>query len=504
MAAILEMRGISKVFPGVKALSGVDYTVEKGEISALLGENGAGKSTLIKIISGVYAPSAGEILLDGKPQAINSASEAQRLGIGTIHQEFNLFPNLTVLENIAFCSQLNSFSCKLLRWKSIRKKAAEVLASMRVEIPLDSKVKYLTVAQQQLVEIAKSLMLNIKILIMDEPTAALTQREIQDLFVVIRSLRDHGVSIIYISHHLGEVMELADCATILRDGQKICAKPVAELTEKEITQMITGKTEYLSTLEKRRTAKEFGEVRLEVRDLALRAKYRNIRFQVRRGEIYGILGPLGAGKTEIGATLYGVFHPDQGEILLDGKPVSLRSPDSALRRKIAYISEDRKGTGNLTGMSVRQNLSISTLLLECKSGIINRKLQGKIIAEYIGALRIKTPSDTQSINFLSGGNQQKVLIGRSLATNPQVLILDQPTRGLDIGAKDEIRKLLSQLADGGMSILVLTMEAAEAMELCDTIAVLKEGRITAVTTPAQSSVQELTEKMLSGDVEVKQ
>jgi ribose transport system ATP-binding protein len=497
MAAILEMKHISKIFPGVKALDDVSYTLNKGEISALLGENGAGKSTLIKIISGVYTQTQGEILLNGSPVQINNPSDAQKLGIGTIHQEFNLFPNLTVLENIAFSSKLMEFSPRLINWKAVRRKVRSVLQSMNVEVPLDSKVKYLTVANQQLVEIAKALMLDVKVLIMDEPTAALTDLETSNLFTVIRTLKKQGVSIIYISHRMNEIMDLADSITVLRNGHMICSCSIREIDEKAIAQMITGKEAYLSIREKQRIKSDFGKVKLEVKDITWLPKYRDISFRVREGEIFGFLGPLGAGKTEIGTTLFGVLHPQKGTIEIDGKPVTITSPNDALKKHIAYISEDRKKTGILTNMSIKQNLTISYLMEHSRAGVINRREQKGITQEYIDVLGIKTPGQEQNINFLSGGNQQKVVIGRSLATKPEVLILDQPTRGLDIGAKDEIRKLLHQLSDDGISVIVLTMEVPEAMELCDTIAVLKKGRITEIVDPGKVTVDVLTDKMLS-------
>lgn len=497
MNAILEMRNITKVFPGVKALDDVSYTLQSGEVSALLGENGAGKSTLIKIISGVYTPTEGTVLFNGSEVSIQTPSQAQQLGIGTIHQEFNLFPNLTVLENIAFSYKLLPFSAKLLRWKEIRSKAREVLKSMNIEIPLDTKVKYLTVANQQLVEIAKTLMLDVKVLIMDEPTAALTDLETENLFRVIRNLKKQGVSIIYISHRMKEIMNLADSITVLRDGRLVCSQSIDTIDEKSIAQMITGKEAYLSIKEKQRGKQDFGETKLEVENLTCRPAYHDISFRVRKGEIFGFLGPLGAGKTEIGITLFGILHPDKGVIELDGTPVKILSPSDAMQKKIAYISEDRKRTGILTNMSVKQNISISYMKSHSPRGVIDRKLQKDVTGRYIDLLKVKTPGQEQNINFLSGGNQQKAIVGRSLATEPEILILDQPTRGLDIGAKEEIRKLLHHLADEGMAIIVLTMEVPEAMELCDTLAVLKEGKITEIVKPSQVTADELTAKMLA-------
>ncbi|NLF28730.1 MAG: sugar ABC transporter ATP-binding protein [Clostridiales bacterium] len=498
MAKLLEMRGVTKLFPGVRALSGVDYSIDEGEINALLGENGAGKSTLIKIVSGVYEATEGEILLRGKPVHIRVPADAQRLGIGTIHQEFNLFPNMTVLENIAFCANLIDFSARPLSWKRIREKAKGILDSMNINVPLDGKVKYLTVANQQLVEIAKALMLDVKLLIMDEPTAALTDYEIKNLFSVIRRLRERKVSIIYISHRMNEIMELADTVTVLRDGELVFSGRVESTDERSIAQMITGSATYLDIQQKfRRSALSDREVRLSVEGLTCEPRYRDVSFEVRKGEIFGFLGPLGAGKTEIGSTLFGILRPERGKIFLDGREIRIHSPNDALKKKIAYISEDRKRTGLLTNLSVKLNITLSTLMGTSKAGIVNRKEQAEIAQKYIDALHIKTPSHEQNVNFLSGGNQQKTLVARSLATDPDVLILDQPTRGLDIGAKDEIRKLLHALADRGMSVVVLTMEVPEAMELCDRIAVLKEGQIRWVIRPSESSAEELTDRMLS-------
>ena len=495
MDMLLEMKNISKIFPGVRALDNVTYVLRKGEINALLGENGAGKSTLIKVISGVHTPTQGSIYMEGKEVKIHTPFDAQQLGIGTIHQEFNLFPNLSVLQNIAFSLHLVPFSGRILPWKKIRSHVEEILDTMEITLPLDTKIKYLTVANQQLVEIAKALMLNVRILIMDEPTAALTNLEVQNLFKVIRTLKQKGVSIIYISHRMEEIFDLADSITVLRDGKLICSKDRGEMSEKEKSRMITGQDMQLNMKDRQRGVRRFGDVKLRVKDLTMVPGYSDISFEVRKGEILGLLGPLGAGKTEIGTTLFGIRQPQSGAIELDGKPVSMKSPYDALQKKIAYISEDRKKTGILTNMSVKENVTISWLLNK-RSWRINKKEQGEVTDQYIDVLRVKTPSGEQNINYLSGGNQQKAIIGRSLATDPEVLILDQPTRGLDIGAKEEIRKLLYRLADEGMAIIVATMEVPEAMELCDRVAVIKEGRIRETVNPMQTTVEELTEKML--------
>ncbi len=495
MDMLLEMKDISMIFPGVKALDNVTYTLRKGEINALLGENGAGKSTLIKVLSGVYVPTQGNIYMDGKEVRIHTPFDAQQLGIGTIHQEFNLFPNLSVLQNIAFSLHLVPFSGKILPWKKIRKHVEEILDVMEISLPLDTKIKYLTVANQQLVEIAKALMLNVKILIMDEPTAALTNLEVRNLFKVIRTLKQKGVSIIYISHRMEEIFDLADSITVLRDGKLICSKDRGDVSEKEISRMITGQDLQLNIRDRQRGKRRFGDVKLRVRNLTMVPGYSDISFEVKKGEILGFLGPLGAGKTEIGTTLFGIRQPQSGIIELDGISVRMKSPYDALQKKIAYISEDRKKTGILTNMSVRENITIS-YLLHNRTWRIHKKEQRDVTEKYIDALKVKTPSQEQNINYLSGGNQQKAIIGRSLATDPEVLILDQPTRGLDIGAKEEIRKLLYRLADDGMAVIVATMEVPEAMELCDRVAIIKGGRIREVVDPMQMTVEELTEKML--------
>lgn len=495
MDMLLEMKDISMIFPGVKALDNVTYTLRKGEINALLGENGAGKSTLIKVLSGVYVPTQGNIYMDGKEVRIHTPFDAQQLGIGTIHQEFNLFPNLSVLQNIAFSLHLVPFSGKILPWKKIRKHVEEILDVMEISLPLDTKIKYLTVANQQLVEIAKALMLNVKILIMDEPTAALTNLEVRNLFKVIRTLKQKGVSIIYISHRMEEIFDLADSITVLRDGKLICSKDRGDVSEKEISRMITGQDLQLNIRDRQRGKRRFGDVKLRVRNLTMVPGYSDISFEVKKGEILGFLGPLGAGKTEIGTTLFGIRQPQSGIIELDGISVRMKSPYDALQKKIAYISEDRKKTGILTNMSVRENITIS-FLLHNRTWRIHKKEQRDVTEKYIDALKVKTPSQEQNINYLSGGNQQKAIIGRSLATDPEVLILDQPTRGLDIGAKEEIRKLLYRLADDGMAVIVATMEVPEAMELCDRVAIIKGGRIREVVDPMQMTVEELTEKML--------
>jgi ABC-type sugar transport system ATPase subunit len=497
MATILELKHVSKIFPGVLALNDVNLKIEAGEIHALLGENGAGKSTLVKILSGDYRPSHGEILFQSNVVNLGNPAQAQRLGITVIHQEFNLFPNLSVRENIAFYLSLNSFSSRPIDWRKLDKQVQSILTRMGITLPLRYKIKYLNVADQQLVEIAKALILDAKIIIMDEPTAALTSNEINKLFQIIRTLKEKGVTIIFISHRLDEAIKLSDQVSVLRDGSLVATRNTREIDERTIAKMITGKDVTSMLLANQAIAgnnkdKRETKVILEARNLSCAPYYRDINFQLHQGEILGILGPLGAGKTELGLTLFGVLSPTSGEIVVEGRPMRPSSPSESMRHSIVYLPEDRQRYGVLHNMTVMHNLTTSILGKISSLGIIDAKKQQAISSRYVKLLNIKTPSLNQDINYLSGGNIQKVIIGRWLATQPKILILDQPTRGLDVGAKDEVKSIVRDLSEKNLSIIYLSMEVPEILEVCDRVLVLREGRIIRELSPSETTRDELT------------
>ncbi|MDI6601501.1 MAG: sugar ABC transporter ATP-binding protein [Thermoanaerobacteraceae bacterium] len=472
---LLEMTGISKEFPGVKALQDVELTLEKGEVLALLGENGAGKSTLMKILSGVYRMDRGEIRIDGKPVEISSVWDAARLGIGIIHQELNLIPDLAVYENIFLGRERINPIARRINKVYLKDESEKLLDKLGVKIDVNRIVRSLSIAEQQMVEIARVLSMDCRIIIMDEPTDALTTDEVEKLFEVIRSLRDDNKGIIFISHKIEEIMEIADRVEVLRDGRYIGTRAVKDTTPDELINMMVGR-ELKDKFPKVKA--ETGDVVLEVRDLNVPDFLHDISFKVKRGEVLGIAGLIGAGRTELGKTLFGVYR-HTGEILLDGKPIDIRSPGDAIKAGIVYLTEDRKGEGLFLDKNVAYNITLSKL--RDFTGKLNRVLRAKeqeVVSDYIDKIRIKTPSQSQLVGNLSGGNQQKVALAKWLLTDPKVLILDEPTRGIDIGAKVEIYNLINGLKKNGAAIIMISSELPEILGISDRILVMHEGRIT--------------------------
>lgn len=473
----LQMNNITKRFPGVVALSNVGFTLRRGEVHALLGENGAGKSTLMKILSGVYQPDEGEIIFEGKSVKFASPLEAQLLGITIIHQEFNLFPDLTVEENIFIGREF----CKHNRWqldtKTQRQKVQHILDTLNLKIKPETRVADLTVAQQQMVEIAKAISVNAKILIMDEPTAALTESEIDSLFNVTRLLKEQGTGIVYISHRLEELALIADRATVMRDGQYIGTVEYETVQISDLIAMMVGRK--LGDIYPRRPPFTGRDTVLEVNNLNRKDVLRDINFSLYRGEILGLSGLMGAGRTELARALFGADKIDRGEVKLNGKPVVITDVHQAIEQGIGYLTEDRKKEGLALGLSVELNIMLGNYPEYSGAlGIVKEKQCQETSEQLVKALRIKTPHLQQPALHLSGGNQQKIIIARWVCKDTDILIFDEPTRGIDVGAKLEIYELMNRLVAKGKSIIMISSELPEIIGMCDRILVMRNGRIT--------------------------
>ena len=474
MAEFLEMRGIVKRFPGVLALDHVNLSVKKGEVHALLGENGAGKSTLMKILSGAYQKDEGEIIFEGNKVEIHSAHDAQRLNISTIYQELNLTEQLTVAENIFMGRQImkNRF---MMDWKTLYTKAQELLDDLGVEIDARTLVRDLGVAHKQMVEVAKALSINSKLLIMDEPTAPLTNREIDTLFETIRMLKNRGVSIIYISHRLEEVMEICDRATIMRDGANVTELNVADTDLDEIIRYMVGRT---LTEKFPKIHVTPGEVRLKVEHLHAGKQVQDVSLSARGGEILGIAGLVGAGRTETARAIFGMDEKESGDIYIDGKQVAISQPLDAINLGLGFVTEDRKGEGLVLAMPVGQNMTLATLDKIGPSTHMSLNREKAIVNEYIDKLNIKTPSPQQLARNLSGGNQQKVVLAKWLLSDAKVIIFDEPTRGIDVGAKIEVYNIINDLVRAGVAVIMISSELPEILGMSDRVAVMHQGEIT--------------------------
>ena len=485
-APLLEVRGIDKSFPGVRALGEVDLTLHKGQVLALIGENGAGKSTLMKILAGVQPPDAGEILLDGEPVVIESTRAALDLGIALIHQELNLATNLSVGANVFLGRE--PLRSGLIDDGRIREESRKYLEMVGLEVDPATLVGDLTIGRQQMVEIAKALSIDARILIMDEPTSSLSQAETEYLFKVIKDLRDRGVSVIYISHRLGEVQELADHVTVLRDGENAGELVREEVTHDAMVRLMVGRD---LTGHYVRSERDLGETVLEARDLRSPAhpEY-SLNFSVRAGEIVGVAGLVGAGRTEMLATLFGVTPSLHGSLQVGGEEIVSDSPIAAIRAGLALAPEDRKLQGLVIEMTVRENLSLAALRRDQRpGGFLDFGKERAISEEMVERMGVKTPGDDQVVRYLSGGNQQKVVLGKWLAMKPKLLLLDEPTRGIDVGAKREIYALMEELASSGVAILFVSSEMEEILGMADRAIVMHEGRIT-----GELSREELTEE----------
>ncbi|MGI6777617.1 MAG: sugar ABC transporter ATP-binding protein [Acetivibrionales bacterium] len=474
---LVLMEGIEKTFPGVHALSDCRFELLSGEVHALVGENGAGKSTLMKVLTGVYKKDAGRIYYKGNEVDIPNPKAAQDLGISIIHQEFNLMPHLTVAENIFIGREPRKGVKFVLDQKRINEKTQELLDIMHMDLDPRTKVSELTVAKQQMVEIIKAISYNSEVLIMDEPTAALSESEINELFGIIRKLRNKGVGIIYISHRMGELKRICDRVTVMRDGCYIDTVPIKEVTIDRIISMMVGRQIYETS--RAVTGSSDREIVLEVKNLNRGKTIKNVGFNLRKGEILGFAGLMGAGRTEVARAVFGADRIDSGEIFVNGEKVHIRSPKDAIKYGIGYMSEDRKRYGLALNMDVEANIVLATYKKFLGLfGWVNSKKTSSEAEHFVDALKIKTPGLKQKVKYLSGGNQQKVVVAKWLARDSSILIFDEPTRGIDVGAKSEIYKLLNDLAESGKSIIMISSELPEIIRMSHRIVVMCEGRIT--------------------------
>lgn len=489
---LLKMEHISKSFPGVKALSDVQVDLRHGEVLALVGENGAGKSTLMKILTGIYQKDEGMITLEGNEINVTSPKQAQELGISIIHQELNLMKDLTVAENIFIGREPKGAFNLLVDDKKLNNQAKELFEKLNIDLDPKTKVQNLTVAKQQMVEIAKALSFNSKILIMDEPTTALTEIEIEALFEIINSLREKGVGIIYISHRMDELKRITDRITIMRDGTYIDTLITAETEMSKVIQLMVGRHVYIES--KPNIAAGEKETVLQMNNISTKALLKDVSFELKKGEILGFAGLMGAGRTEVARVLFGADPATTGTINLHGNEVKIKSPAAAVKHGIGYLSEDRKQFGLLVSMDVKSNIALSTIKdYQSKALFVSDSKIKKIAAKYVEQLKIKTPSVDQQIRLLSGGNQQKVVIAKWLQRDCDILIFDEPTRGIDVGAKGEIYKLLDELAASGKSIIMISSELPEILRMSHRIVVMAEGKITGVLSSEEATQEKIME-----------
>jgi rhamnose transport system ATP-binding protein len=485
----LELRNVTKAFPGVVALDDVSFDVKPGEVHALLGENGAGKSTLIKIVSGVYRPDRGEIHVNGQSVNLANPGEAQRLGIATIYQEFSLYPELTVAENIFAGHMPRTFFGTALDWGKAKREARTLLDSLEAtDLDAATRVGTLSVGNRQRVEIAKALSRHARILILDEPTAVLTQHDTERLFSVIHRLREQKAAIIYISHRLEEIFTLADRVTVLRDGKLVGIKSAKETNENELIRMMVGRALAQEPAPHLNELSQNLPVVLRAKNLARRPLLKDASIELRAGEIVGMAGLIGSGRTELAQTIFGIARPEAGSIELNGKNVDIKSPEQAIELGIAYVPEDRQRQGLLTAMTVGQNIGLTRLWKLTKGPFLDFGAEDRLAEEYVASLRIKTPTIRQLARNLSGGNQQKIVVAKWLATKPKLLIVDEPTRGIDVGARAEIHRLLDHLArTEKIAVLVISSDLPEILRVSDRICVMREGRSVAEFTRRDAS-----------------
>ncbi len=487
---LLRMEGIYKSFPGVQALSDAKFELDYGEVNALVGENGAGKSTLMKILGGIYHKDAGHIFLEGKEVEISNPHMAQRLGISIIHQELNLMPHLTVAQNIFIGREPRAKIPFVVDDKTTNQEAERLFKMLNLRLDPTIKVADLTVAKQQMVEIAKALSFNAKILVMDEPTAALTDTEIDELFSIIRQLRQKGVGVVHISHRLEELKQISDRVTVMRDGKYIDSLLTKDAPIDQIISLMVGRTIYETSPEL--PEKPNQEVVLEVRNLNHGRVLRQVNFSLKKGEILGFAGLVGAGRTEVARAIFGADPFDSGEVYIKGEKVHIASPGDAVAHGIGYLSEDRKRYGLALGMDVKENIAMAAMKKFLNAfGWMNFKKATVRGQEMVEALNIKTPSLEQQVKFLSGGNQQKVVIGKWLTADTDILIFDEPTRGIDVGAKSEIYKLLNDLAHQGKSIIMISSELPEILRMSHRVVVMCEGRVTGILNASEATQESI-------------
>lgn len=484
---LLKATDIRKYFAGVKALDGVSLEIKKGEIHCLAGENGCGKSTLIKIISGVYQRDSGEIFFDGEAMEKITPIDAIKKGIQVIYQDFSIFPNLSVMENLAINSELVE-NKKLVSWKRMREIAREAISKIGFKVDLDVPLGSLSVAEKQMVAICRALMFNAKLIIMDEPTTALTKREVKSLFKVILQLKEQGIAILFVSHKLDEVFEISERFTVFRSGHLVAAGATKELDDKKFSYYMTGREFDARTFVPEKLTEE---AVLEVKNLSLQGCFEKVNFTVRGGEILGITGLLDSGRTELALSLFGIAPATSGEIFIRGKKVNITSPQTAIANKIGFVPEDRLSEGLFLPQSIGDNIIISKIDRLCKKGMIDKKKVQQEIRRWVDELSIATPDPDNAAATLSGGNQQRIVLAKWLACDPDILILNGPTVGVDIGSKHDIHAILQKLAREGMAIIIISDDLPEIMENCSKLMILKDGKVS-----GEMSTGELNEKMI--------
>ncbi|MDC7226498.1 MAG: sugar ABC transporter ATP-binding protein [Spirochaetales bacterium] len=471
---VLEMRNVHKSFPGVKALKGVDLTIKKGSVHALMGENGAGKSTLMKILYGIFHPEEGEVIFKGQPYSVKSPIDAINRGISMIPQEISPCPNLTVASNVFLGKEITANGVKLLNQKQMVKETQALFDDLGIDIDPSVMMSEISIANAQLVAIATAVSYNADLVIMDEPTSALTEKEIDKLYDIIRDLRDKKkIAVVYISHKLDEIFTICDEVSVLRDGEYIGSDSIENFDKDRLISMMVGRTmdEFFHKEEA-----VIGDVLLEVKDMSLSRKFKNVSFQLKQGEVLGVAGLMGAGRTEVMEALFGYRPADSGEIFIKGEKVEIKEPIDAIKHGIAFVTEDRKLTGIFPELSIKDNMIMPDIENYLKGGLLDSKKIKENCQTQREAIAIKTPTLEQLIKNLSGGNQQKVLISRWLLTTPEILILDEPTRGIDVGAKSEIHRLIGELAKMGKSIIMISSEMPEILSMSDRIMVMHEGK----------------------------
>jgi ABC-type sugar transport system ATPase subunit len=484
MSHPIELRGATKSFAGITVLNDVSFDMRPGEVHALLGENGAGKSTMIKIMAGLYQPDAGEIRVNGNTVRFATPREAHAAGIATVHQELLLFPELTVAENI-FLGQAPKTRWGALDWPRMRRRARELLDSLdSPELDIDAKVGTLSVANRQRVEIARALSQDARVVIMDEPTAALAEADVQRLMDIVRRLKERGVAIVYVSHRLPEIFALADRVTVLRDGNHVGTSHISEVDEAKLVSMMVGRS--IDRLYPKKQGESGGSI-LELKDVSYRGIVRNISFDLKSGEILGIAGLVGSGRTELALTIFGITPATSGQILIAGRPVTIASPEAARDLGIAYVPEDRGTQGLIRTQTIAENVAIANLRHLTRGLIVDAALVRSAAEKAIQRFGIRARGPDQLVRQLSGGNQQKVVLGKWLTTNPRILIMDEPTRGIDVGAKAEIHLLMRKLAGDGMAILMISSELPEVLGMSDRVLVMNAGRIVAAFDRAEAT-----------------
>ncbi len=485
---LLEARGVSKAFGGVRALREVSFDLRAGEVHALMGENGAGKSTLMKVLAGLIQADSGEIRVNGRPVRLRSPHEAMRQGIVMIHQELMSVPEMSVAENLMLGREPRGRIPGTIDRRAMEAEARRLLKLLDAGLPVSRPMRELSVAGRQTVEIARALGCDASVVIMDEPTAAISEREVNALLDAIGRLRERGVGVVYITHKMGEVARVADRVTVLRDGAWVATRRAAEMDEPGLIALMVGRELGGVPVARREAA---GEVVMSVRGLSRAGAFRDVSFELRRGEVLGLAGLMGAGRSEVVAAIFGLVPADGGEIRLRGKTVRIRRPADAIRLGIGMVTEDRKGYGIVPDMSVRHNLTLASLRDCCSGPLIQHAREAAVAAEAIGRFAIKTSGQRSKVSQLSGGNQQKVVIARTMLADPEIVILDEPTRGIDVGAKAEVHGIIGEFVRKGRTVILVSSEISELLALCDRILVMREGEITAELDPARTTSEEI-------------